>query len=95
MKKILVVGTGHFDNGDLKASELYLTSMKEKYGDDIVLVTPEEAKEQGLTSKYFDNIPVYKIEAPKITEQPYAYDFKSGRQNRRERRAKKRKQNKK
>jgi len=39
-QKILIIGAGNEGK-----SALMLQVMKEKYGDDIVLVTPEEAKE--------------------------------------------------
>jgi len=42
--RILVVGAG-----EASKSELMKHAMREKYGDDVELVTYEEAKAQGLT----------------------------------------------
>ena len=90
-KKILIIGSG----GEGK-SALMLQTMKEKYGDDIVLVTPEEAKEQGLKPEAFGNIPSYKITAPTIMEQPMILGTPpSGKEQRRKRREQERKANKK
>jgi GTPase SAR1 family protein len=89
-KKILIVGSG----GEGKTT-LMLQTMKEKYGDDVVLVTPEEAKEQGLESKDFVNLPSYKITAPPIMEQPTILGTPpSGREQRRKRRKEERKRRK-
>lgn len=77
-------------------SALMLQAMKEKYGDDIVLATPEEAKEQGLKPEDFVNIPSYKITAPPIMEQPMILGTPpSGKEQRRQRREKERRANKK
>jgi len=84
-KKLLVFG--HVDHG---ISSLVLATMKEKHGDDIILVTPEEAKVQGLTMEDFENIPRMKITALPIIEL-VQFDYPSGKQNRRERRQKVRK----
>lgn len=81
MKKVLIADTGHI------GSELFLQTMKEKYGDDIVLVTLDEAKEQGLKENDFANIPVLEITA----SPEYVGEYKTGKQNRKERRAKERK----
>ena len=90
-QKILIIGAG----GEGK-SALMLQAMKEKYGDDIVLVTPEEAKEQGLKPEDFGNIPSYKITAPPIMEQPMILGTPpSGKEQRRKRREQERKANKK
>lgn len=90
-QKILIIGAG----GEGK-SALMLQAMKEKYGDDIVLVTPEEAKEQGLKQEDFANIPTMKITAPPIMK---SYELlgaeKSGKEKRRQRREQERKANKK
>lgn len=89
--KILIIGSG----GEGK-SVLMLQAMKEKYGDDVVLVTPEEAKEQGLKPEDFGNIPSYKITAPPIMEHPKLLGAeKSGKEKRRQRREQERKANKK
>ena len=90
-QKILIIGAG----GEGK-SALMLQAMKEKYGDDIVLVTPEEAREQGLKPEDFANIPNYKITAPPIMAQPMILGTPpSGKDQRRKRREQERKANKK
>jgi predicted ATP-dependent serine protease len=89
-QKILIIGSV----GEGK-SALLLQAMKEKYGDDIVLVTPEEAKEQGLKPEDFGNIPSYKITAPPIMEQQMILSTPlSGKESRRKRREQERKDNK-
>lgn len=60
MNKILIIGSG--DSSGLSA--LVLQELKEKYGNDIELVTPKEAREQGLQPEDFANIPKFKIKAP-------------------------------
>lgn len=90
-QKILIIGSGGAGK-----SALMLQAVKEKYGDDVVLVTPEEAKEQGLKPEDFGNLPSYKITAPPIMEQPMILGTPtSGKENRRERRKQERKANKK
>ena len=90
-QKILIIGAG----ADTKDA-LLLAKMKEEYGNDIVLVTPEEAKEQGLELKDIDNIPTMKITAPPIIEHPILLGVeKSGKEKRRQRRKQERKANKK
>lgn len=85
-KKILVIGSG---SGN---SALMLQAIKEKYGDDIILYTPQEAKKEGLTMNDFDNIPSYKLTAPKLIAHPTIIGTnKSGQENRRQRRKNKRK----
>jgi len=89
-QKILIIGSG----GEGKTA-LMLQSMKEKYGDDIVLVTPQEAKEQGLKPEDFANTTNY-ITAPPIMEQrTWLGPEKSGKEKRRQRREQQRKANKK
>ena len=89
-KNLIIVG-----GGDGK-SALMLQAMKEKYGEDIVLVTPEEAKEQWLNPEDFGNILSYKITAPPIMEQPMILGTPpSGKEQRRKRREQERKANKK
>ena len=83
--KICIVGAGQ----DSK-SALLLATMKEKFGDDIILVTPEEAREQGLTTKDFANIPTFKITAPPIIPNIEFGEYKTGKECRRERRKKER-----
>lgn len=89
-QKILIVGAG----ADSKDA-LLLAKLKEEHGNDIILVTPEEAKEQGLELKDIANIPTMKITAPPIIEHPTLLGVeKSGKEKRRERRATERKLNK-
>jgi len=90
-QKILIIGSG----GEGK-SALIIQAIKEKYGDDIVLVTLEEAKEQGLKPEDFVNIPSYKIQAPqKMGKTMILGPPPSGREQRRKRREQERKANKK
>lgn len=89
-KKILIAGPGHMGKSDL-----ILQTLKEKYGDDILLITPEEAKEQGFKPEDFENIPRIKIKAPPIMEQPMILGTPpSGKEKRRQRREQERKANK-
>ena len=86
-KKILIIGAG--DGGK---TTLLHQSMKEKFGDNVILVTPDEAKEQGLTPNNFANIPPMKITAPPVFEVAKLYGHeKTGREKRRDRRKNERK----
>jgi hypothetical protein len=85
-KKVLVIGSAHEPS-----SQLLLHKMKEEHGNNIIVVTPEEAKEQGLTIDDFCNIPTMKITAPPIIPVVEFGDYKSGKELRREKRAKERK----
>jgi len=84
-KKILIIGAGVEGK-----STLHIASLQEKYGNDIVLVTPEEAKEQGLRMEDFANIPTIKLIAPPVNEDIQRISL-SGREQRRQRRKKERK----
>ena len=86
-KKILVIGAGAND-------ALLLATLKEKHGEDIILVTPEEAKKQGLKMEDFGNIPTFKITAPPIIPMVEYGEYKTGKEERRERRKKERMLNK-
>ena len=86
-QKILVIGAGAND-------ALLLATLKEKHGEDIILVTPEEAKEQGLKMEDFGNIPTFKITAPPTIPIVEFGEYKSGKEERRERRKKERNSNK-
>lgn len=89
-KKILVIGI----NNEEAKSSLMLQAMKEKYGDDIILYTSEEAVKEGLNSKDFINIPSHKIIAPPIINNLTILKTpSSGQDLRRERRKKERKSN--
>jgi hypothetical protein len=85
--QILVIdhgGIGEFD----------LAILKEKYGDDIVVVGLEEAIQKGMKPEDFANIPTYKITAPRIDFPEMTMkkiDFVSGKLNRNERREMQRK----
>jgi hypothetical protein len=90
-QKILVIGGGY----EVKTA-LMLEAMKEKFGDDIILYTPEEAKEQGLNMQDFGNLPSYKITAPPIMEPLRILGTPpTGKDKRRQRREAERKSNKK
>lgn len=89
MTKVLIIG------GDKSAgkSALLIASMKEKYGEDVVLVTPEEARE--LRPEDFANMIPMKITTNPIFDMPIInLQHKDGKQRRRERRAKDRKSKK-
>lgn len=88
-QKILIVGAG----ADSKDA-LLLAKLKEEHGNDIILVTPEEAKEHGLELKDIANIPTMKITAPPIIPMMELGEYKTGKEQRREMRAKERKLNK-
>ena len=83
MKRILIV-----DDESVGMNSLLHQMMQEKHGDDIILVTPEEAKERGLKMEDFANIPEMKITAPPIRD--ISGIVKSGKENRRERRERER-----
>jgi len=84
-KKVLIVG------GGLSGSSV-LAKFKEQYGEDVVLVTPEEALEQRIPQNEFINLPTLKITAPQILDQGEyirpSNSYKDGKQLRRERRKK-------
>jgi hypothetical protein len=76
-------------------SALILQEMKEKYGDDVILVTFDEAREQGLKAEDFVNPPSYKITAPPMMELPMILGAPpSGKYQRRKRREQERKNKK-
>jgi len=86
-QKILILGAGAND-------ALLLAKLKEEHGEDIILVTPEEAKEQGLKMEDFGNIPTFKITAQPIIPMMELGEYKTGKEQRRERRKKQRMLNK-
>lgn len=86
-QKILIVGAGAND-------ALLLAKLKEEHGNDIILVTSEEAREQGLKMEDIANIRTFKITAPPIIPMMELGEHKTGKEQRRERRAKERKLNK-
>lgn len=86
-KKVLVIG-----HGLESKSELAIQYLKEKYGQDVEVFTPEEAKEKGLTVHDFENLKSIKItapppliELPKVVARGYNIE-QTGRAKRRERR---------
>jgi len=83
-KKILILDTG-------KINDFLLPKLKTSFGDDIVVLNPQEAIEQNLKKDDFVNI----LKATPLIELPelHGYD-KSGKEKRRERRKQKRKINK-
>jgi hypothetical protein len=91
MEKILLIGHACSGNSLLLAQKL-----KEHYGNDIIVYTPEEAHKQGLTAQDFDNIPSYKITPTPIFNEPLILGTTpTGKYMRRERRKNQRKNNKK
>ena len=77
---------------DDEVDALRIIELKEKYGDDVVIVTPQQAKEQGLTMTDFANTPTMKLINPYV---PTIHEiYKSGKELRRERRAAERKNKK-
>ena len=80
---LILIGSG--------ASALQIQELKNKFGVQATLVTPEEAKEQGLLPDDFANIPSMKIIQPPPFEVLKLHKpEKSGREKRRERRKKER-----
>ena len=60
-------------------------------GPDIEIFTPEQAKEQGMKMQDFANIPNMKIKASEIVPVRMIEDHKTGKEERRDRRARSRK----
>jgi len=87
MIKVLIV------DSDLDGrSSLAIQSLKEKFGDDIILVTPQQAIEQEIPLDEFVNIPIMKLTAPPVFEVAKLYGSEmTGQEKRRERRRKERK----
>lgn len=84
--KVLIVG-----GAEKGVSALMIATLKEKYGNDIIVVTAAEAQEQGLNESDFANTPRFKITAPPILKEASLIGFKNdGKANRRERRKKER-----
>lgn len=83
-KKVLIIG------GD--KSDFALISLREKFGSEVEIVTPDEARELGLGSDDFVNAPRMKITAPPIIENfHFVGNPKTGREKRRDRRRNERK----
>jgi len=85
MTKVLIVE-------DDNSQSLLRQSMKEKFGDDVILVTSEEAKEQGLIPDNFPSISQMKIPVLEVAK-IHGYEM-TGQEKRRERRRKERKKGK-
>jgi hypothetical protein len=79
-KKVLIMGGS--------PSELMLQKLREQYGEDMELYTPEEAQAQGLGAKDFGNLPKFEFKAHPPMKQLV---YKDGKANRREKREKLRK----
>lgn len=86
-KKILLIG-----RDESIKDNLMIQRLKEEYGEDIILYTPEEAQKQGLKMEDFGNIPKLTIQAPLFKEEQVKLlgTPKDGKASRRERRAKER-----
>lgn len=64
MKKILIVGC----HNALASTQLFLTKIKEEFGDNVVMYTPEQAQAEGLTENDFANIPKFEIKNYRLTD---------------------------
>ena len=64
MKKVLVIG-------GTNQCGLLIQSLKEKFGEDVKLYTPEEAQAEGLTLNDFANIPTYTIKPTPVFEDSF------------------------
>jgi len=87
--KIIVIGGGMAGK-----TSLLLHTLKEKYGGNVEVVTVDEAEQRGFKPEQMELTNRYKITAPPIMELTQL-DYKSGKESRRERRAKERNANKK
>lgn len=87
-KKILIAGSG------FSGSDLMLQTMRERHGDNIQLVTPEDIKEQGINIEEIYNPPIKIKASPFVEDYMFADDIKSGQERRREKRKKQRNPNK-
>lgn len=67
-------------------SSLAIQSLKEKFGDDVILVTPQQAVEQEIPLDEFANIPRMKITAPPIMPMMISVTPPNGKEKRRARR---------
>lgn len=87
-KRVLIIGSGIEGK-----TSLAIARLKEQYGDDVLVYTSEEAKEQGLNLDDFENMPPMKITAPPLIPIPMIMGGPSlsGRAKRRERRKQQRK----
>lgn len=56
MTRVILIGPG------AGKTALAMAHLREQYGNDVEVYTPEEAQEKGLKPEDFANIPTYKIE---------------------------------
>ena len=85
--RILVIGGGEHGKGTLVEAML-----RDEYGEDLVVVTPEEAIQQGLGPADFDIAPTMRIEPLRAMDLlVHPASVKCGKAKRRERRAAERK----
>ena len=87
--KVLVIGSAD------GIPAIVLTELTDKFGNVVEIITPEQAQEAGLNPSDFDNFSTFPIKAnPMLIESAQPIDiigmdhYKSGRETRRERRAK-------
>lgn len=62
MKKVLLIGNPSIGIID----GLMIQKLKEEFGENVKLYTPEQAQAEGLTPKDFDNLPTYEIKAQPV-----------------------------
>lgn len=82
MKKILIVGC----TAGLVETNLMVMKIKEEFGDNVVLYTPEQAQAEGLTENDFVNIPSFEIknyrlndlDEPRLVEKEIFYGSGNG-----------------
>ncbi len=89
-KKYAIIGAGGSSTTNLAQS------LVEQLGEDVIWITPEEAKNQQIKIEDIANLPSYKITAPPILDEPMILGTPpSGQAKRRERRKEERKRKKK
>jgi hypothetical protein len=84
-KKIIVIGAGVEQN-----NALMIASLKERFGNDALIVTPEETIQQGINPEnlvYPERIKITALPVIPVVDLGY---YQSGRERRRERRKKER-----
>ena len=89
MKKVAIIGPGQ------ESSELAKRFLKEKYGDDIIILTDEQAKQAKVSEDQIVNLPTMQIINPYNHSGHVNVPEKTGKQKRRERRRTERKNKKK
>lgn len=88
--QVLVVGDGFI--GDAQAR--LISAIHDRLGEDLIVVTAEEAKERGILINGTPDIKPFPLIDNHPALVPIEWDFKDGKQNRRERRAQQRKNKK-